>query len=213
MKRGIFVVLIFILSLQFVLADTTFFEGDYGYRDDFIMSPEEVVDLCGDGACNNGESCETCPQDCGVCINVESVSGSTLGRGGGLNKELVCDVCFDSLKEHIDKYRDIDYDEREIETLSIELEEELNVRLLDYQVAALVENFDDECGRPYPVLSGFATGRYRDLLSPMVITVSVIVLGFFIFLYFVLRRLKRFKFRKKKSKSRKKLKTKRRKKK
>lgn len=28
---------------------------------------EESNDYCGDGACNNGETCSSCPADCGLC--------------------------------------------------------------------------------------------------------------------------------------------------
>lgn len=34
--------------------------------------------FCGDGACNNNETCSTCPGDCGACAG-----GSTGGGGGG----------------------------------------------------------------------------------------------------------------------------------
>jgi hypothetical protein len=34
---------------------------------------------CGDGTCNNGETCSTCPLDCGVCPS----AGSTLPSGAG----------------------------------------------------------------------------------------------------------------------------------
>ncbi|GAG30406.1 unnamed protein product, partial [marine sediment metagenome] len=33
---------------------------------------------CGDGICNNGETCSTCPADCGVCVTPPS------GGGGGV---------------------------------------------------------------------------------------------------------------------------------
>ena len=198
-KEVMFIFLICILFLQFVSADTTFFEGDLGYRDDFIMAPASEVGttgVCGDLSCNSGESCEICSQDCGVCVE-------TVG-GGGLNKKPICNVVFNSLKGHIKKYANIDYDESELETLTFELKEELNVRLLDNQIEALVENFDDECGRPYPLLSGSAIGRFRNLFRPFVIGASVFVLAFFISLYFILKRFKKIKSKKRIKRRRKK---------
>jgi len=39
MKRGLIILLLVsILFLQLALAETTFFEGDLGYRDDFIVA-------------------------------------------------------------------------------------------------------------------------------------------------------------------------------
>jgi len=49
MKKGdvfIFVILISIFLIPIIFAETTFFEGDYDYRDDFIMAnlPEDVIE-------------------------------------------------------------------------------------------------------------------------------------------------------------------------
>ena len=33
----------------------------------FIVKKGAVVNPCGDGSCNNGENCDSCPQDCGQC--------------------------------------------------------------------------------------------------------------------------------------------------
>jgi hypothetical protein len=197
MKRGlIMLLLVGILFLQSISAETTFFEGDLGYRNNFIMVPVSEgggIDLCGDNFCNSGEDCEICPQDCGAC---STDSGS--GGGSAINKELVCDIVFDSLKEHINQYREIDYDESELEILNIELKEELNVYLLDNQVMALVENFDGECDRPYPILSGSAVGRFRNLFSPLIIGITILVSA--IILYFILRRFNKVKIGKRKRK-------------
>jgi hypothetical protein len=38
--------------------------------------------FCGDGACNNGETCSTCASDCGACVTTTS-SGGGGGGGGG----------------------------------------------------------------------------------------------------------------------------------
>jgi hypothetical protein len=42
---------------------------------------------CGDGSCNNGETCETCPADCGTC---SSGNGGGGGGGGGGYTPPVC---------------------------------------------------------------------------------------------------------------------------
>jgi hypothetical protein len=198
MKRGFMIfLLISILFLQLVSAETTFFEGDLGYRDDFIMAPIPeggIVDLCGDNSCNSGENCEICPQDCGACL-------TSSGGGSAINKELVCNLVFDSLKEHINKYMEIDYDESELKVLNMELKEELNIYLLDNQVIALVENFNDECDRPYPLLSSSVIGRFRNLFSPLII--GIVILASVIILYFLLRRWNNIGFRKKKRMKRK----------
>jgi hypothetical protein len=195
--RLIFLFAVSILFLQLVLADTTLFEGDFGYRDDFIMAsiPEEgIIDLCGDNSCNSGENCETCPQDCGDCIRTSGDGGIVIGDEE-INKELVCEVVFNSLKEHIKKYEEINYNESELEILNIKLKEELNVRLLNNQVAALIENFDDECDKPYPILGGLTIGRFRNLFGLLII--GIVILASVIFLYFILRRSNKIKFGKK----------------
>ena len=38
---------------------------------------------CGDGSCNNGESCSSCETDCGSCSSSSSSSSSSSGGGGG----------------------------------------------------------------------------------------------------------------------------------
>jgi len=38
---------------------------------------------CGNGVCNNGESCSSCPQDCGVCGTGGSSGSGGAGGGGG----------------------------------------------------------------------------------------------------------------------------------
>jgi hypothetical protein len=38
---------------------------------------------CGDGTCNNGESCSICPGDCGACSSDGDSSGGSSGGGGG----------------------------------------------------------------------------------------------------------------------------------
>jgi hypothetical protein len=38
---------------------------------------------CGDGACNNGETCGSCSADCGACVSSGAGGGSSGGGGGG----------------------------------------------------------------------------------------------------------------------------------
>ena len=40
---------------------------------------------CGNGFCNNGETCSSCPDDCGVCV-VPPIAGGGGGGGGGAVK-------------------------------------------------------------------------------------------------------------------------------
>ena len=41
-----------------------------------------IAQYCGDNSCNNGETCETCPEDCGVC-SVSTPQATSSGGGGG----------------------------------------------------------------------------------------------------------------------------------
>ena len=42
-----------------------------------------ISPYCGDGSCNNGETCTICSQDCGACAIIESSSGGGSSGGGG----------------------------------------------------------------------------------------------------------------------------------
>jgi cysteine-rich repeat protein len=60
---------------------------EYGYKctgqpSICTISPNNY---CGDGICNNGETCSTCSQDCGTCqtTNTPTSSGGSSGGGGG----------------------------------------------------------------------------------------------------------------------------------
>jgi len=164
--------LVLVSCFHFVLAETTFFEGGYGYRDDFVMAglPEEAL--------------------------VEDVVVLQSSSGGYFLKEeynqtLVCYACSDSLREHIREYRNIDYDEEEVTVLTEEINEELVVDLSNNQVRYIIENFEDECDAPYPILGAVAGGRFRDLTSFLVIVIVIIVLVFFVLVgYFIVRSLK-----------------------
>ncbi|MFC1710816.1 hypothetical protein ACFLZJ_01525 [Nanoarchaeota archaeon] len=42
-----------------------------------------IEEYCGDGICNNGETCSTCSNDCGTCSTGDSGSSGGGGGGGG----------------------------------------------------------------------------------------------------------------------------------
>lgn len=43
----------------------------------------EYGEFCGDGICNNNETCSTCPEDCGQCPTTTTVPSGGGGGGGG----------------------------------------------------------------------------------------------------------------------------------
>jgi len=161
------------LCFQFVLAETTFFEGDLGYGEDFIMESlsAEIVGAVGGGA--------------------EVLQGG----GGGyfvreeFNQSFVCETCIESLREHIIQYQDIDYSEEEVIVLTEEINQEFGGDLSNSQVRYVIENFEEECDAPYPILGGFAGGRFRDLITPMFYVVVFAVLILFLVVVIVLVRI------------------------
>lgn len=189
MKRELIILLICILLVQVVYAETTFFEGDLGYRGDFIIAnlPEEVIEA-------------------GVEILPSGGGGYFLRQA--YNKTLVCDVCSDSLRQHIKEEQNIDYNEDEIVILTYEINQEFQTDLSNNQVRYIIENFEDECDAPYPLLGGFAGGRFSNLLDPLVLTITIILLlSIIITGYLIIRTLKKRGYgRRKKSKKRNKLK-------
>lgn len=158
--------LVGILSLQFVLAETTFFEGDLGYRDDFIMAPVPEGGIIEEPITEEPE--------------IESFisGGGFLVRQDGIAETITCPLIFESLKEHINKKRSIKYTKKELEVLTIEVNQELEKDLSTNQVGYVIDNFEDTCDSPLPLLSGSAVGRFRDLLNPFILIVSFIVLIF-----------------------------------
>jgi len=165
MKKGVLILIICILLLQVVYAETSFFEGDLGYRADFIMAnlPEDVVQAVAEG---------------GEILQISS--GGYLLREGRYEGTIVCETCLESLKTHIKQKQDIDYTEEEIIILSNEINQQTYPDLSNNQVRYLIENFETECNLPIPLLGGFAGGRFRNLTSPLVLWITIIILIFFI---------------------------------
>jgi len=189
MKRGeILLVLIAILLISPVLAETTFFEGDSGYRDDFIMAnlPPEIAVAISEGA-QVGET---------------STGGFFLRQV--YNTSEVCVYCYENLKQHIEETRKINYSEQDVILLASEINTELKADLSNNQVRYIIENFEDECNMPLPLLGGFASGRSTDLLSPFLLIISITLLaGIILIGFLIIRALKKRKSRKKAKKRKK----------
>lgn len=188
MKRGlIMLLLVSILLLQFVLAETTFFEGDLGYRDDFIMAPIPEEGIIEEPVTEQPE--------------VESFisGGGFLVRQGEISGTIPCPLIFESLKGHIKKKRSIEHTEKELEALTIEINQELEKNLSIGQVSYVIDNFEDTCDSPLPLLSGSAVGRYRNLLNPFILVTSFIVLVFISYIgYRIISVLKKRKMKREK---------------
>ena len=55
---------------------------DVAIGEDYVTAPNDCTS-CGDEACNNEETCSTCPGDCGTCPVTTTTSTSSGGGGGG----------------------------------------------------------------------------------------------------------------------------------
>ena len=49
----------------------------------YSIGGDYIIAYCGDGTCNNGETCSSCQGDCGSCSSDTGSSGSGGGGGGG----------------------------------------------------------------------------------------------------------------------------------
>ncbi len=47
-----------------------------------VDSPPPILVVCGDNICNGGETCSTCPGDCGTCSTGGNTGGSSSSGGG-----------------------------------------------------------------------------------------------------------------------------------
>lgn len=65
----------------------TYIKGGFVFLDltiDSIPTQDiEPQEYCGDGICNNGETCSSCSQDCGSCDNGDDDDNDNHGGGGG----------------------------------------------------------------------------------------------------------------------------------
>ncbi|NPE26768.1 hypothetical protein HNV12_02060 [Methanococcoides sp. SA1] len=220
-KNNIYFLLMILLVLPIISAETTFFEGELGYRDDFIMVNEEIPEVigpyCGDDLCNGDETCSSCPEDCGSC------GGG--GSSGILVKEFeeeriqICDICFKDLREHLKEKQIVEYAQEDIVRLNSKINDylketksSLNVKVSSGitgnavlerietfeqgnmtlgQTRELLENFEVECDSYMPMLGGLIPGRYRSFAVPILIAASVLVIGFAVYLFYVLKRVKK----------------------
>lgn len=95
MEKNRIIFFFVLLVLLFSIASPIFFYlNSYQYlsSEDVTSSAIATVSLtvippCGDDLCEAGETCSTCPVDCGICELVDDVEGGT-GGGGGTRKSI-----------------------------------------------------------------------------------------------------------------------------
>jgi len=77
-KKLIFLGIIFLTSLFLInlVSAGNYGSGIYGVGN--YGTGTVITEYCGDGICNNGETCSSCPGDCGVC---STPSGGSSGGG------------------------------------------------------------------------------------------------------------------------------------
>ncbi|MCH7850089.1 MAG: hypothetical protein IH845_00415, partial [Nanoarchaeota archaeon] len=144
-------------------------------------------------------------------IGEGNIGGESSGGGGGpsvssggqasiietiINKnqrEEVCLLCSKSLKKHIQRRGNIDYDSEELETLTLEINREIKSPVTMEEINFVLQNFEEECDSYLPLFGGLAIGRSRELSTVVVFISAFFVLLFFIFLYFALRKIRKIK--------------------
>jgi hypothetical protein len=58
-------------------------DGQTALLDDaFEVRTEVAMETCGDGTCNSGESCSSCPNDCGQCPDIGIGTGAGAATSG-----------------------------------------------------------------------------------------------------------------------------------
>lgn len=208
MKKGCFILflLLFTLfsSLSITYAETTFFEENLGYRDNFIMVQEKqqptektreisLIDerrstsgglYCGDGACRLLENCINCAEDCGVCL-------SEL-REVLLNEPLICNIVFESLRLHVKKEKNIDYTSAELELLTSKINTLTETSLTLNQTNLYLSQFENLCDMPYPLSGSFILGKDSNIRVIIQIS-SLLILALILYLLFRERKGKAFK--------------------
>jgi len=179
-KDKIYIFLIMLLVLPIVSAETTFFEGELGYRDDFIMVGEEVPEVvgpyCGDNSCNGAETCSSCSEDCRSCDSGGGIISNL--ESSEIEKVKLCDICLQDLKRHIKEKQNIDYSLEELKILTTKINSEVQVGFTLEQTRVIIENFEEECNAYIPILGGLIPGRYRSLAMPILVVASIILIAF-----------------------------------
>ncbi|MBI2045563.1 hypothetical protein HYT23_05895 [Candidatus Pacearchaeota archaeon] len=72
-------------SLDSKIIGTSIFESFANTKLNFAINFSTncpIAQYCGDGVCNNGETCSSCSGDCGQCSSSSSSSSSSSGGGG-----------------------------------------------------------------------------------------------------------------------------------
>lgn len=179
MKKEAIIFLICILLMQFVIADTTFFEGDLGYTEDFLIVPS---------------------------VSTETPTTVSGGGGGGsigivaeviiLENNLdikICEICFESIKNQVKEKRTIEYTENELHALTLDINTQLNSGLSKSYISSFITNFEDQCEMSLPLSIAFAGGRFRDLITPLMSFMLVIIIIFLVIIILITKRAKEIK--------------------
>lgn len=185
-------VLLFVFLVSFVSAETTFFEGDLGYGDDFIMvpipEPEEPEEPEAARGVRRAPVAE-------VSIPEEQVEAAeelvVVEELEVFDRLLSCPSISDFLREQIREKGAVNYTQEELSFLTLKINEELGSDFSPSEVVYLVDNFEDECNRPLLFFSGLIPGRYRDLSFFLLIIVGLLVLIFTVYVAYRLLRWSR----------------------
>jgi len=182
-KEVVILILICILLMQSVIADTTFFEGDLGYTGNFIIVPSTTggtTTVVSGGGGGGGTPLTTIvPQETIILENHLDLQ--------------ICEICFESIKNHVKEKRTIEYTEQELEALTLNINTQLNAGVSANYISFFIKNFEDRCDRNLPLAIAFAGGRFRDLITPLMGFVLIIVLIFFIIIFLITRKASQIK--------------------